>query len=150
MVIQGTAHWAKVLGAPGWGYKKQHKEWSVDIAISEAVKKQLLAAGMTKSVIKNKGDDRGDFLTFKRREFKRDGSPGKPIAVFDREGEEWPQNKLIGNGSIVNAKIVLNEQDDGEVKPGLIKLQVWEHVEFEGREGDDEDLPIDTSDEQWD
>ena len=140
MVIQGPVHYAKVLGAPAWGYKKQYKEWSVDLCIDAPTKARLLEAGMSKSAIKNKDDDRGDFITFKRRELKKDGTAGKPIEVVNKKGQPWDQKALIGNGSICNFKIALNEYE-GETKPGLIKMQVVEHVEYEGRAGDDEDLP---------
>lgn len=153
MVIKGKAYWAKVLGAPGWGYKKQHKEWSVDVSIDAKDKERLLAAGMGKQYIKNKDDDRGDFITFRRRELKRDGSPGKPIAVFDRRGKPWDEKTLIGNGSTVNIKIVLNEIDgQKETKPGLIKMQVVELVEYEGND-DNEDFATyddDGNEEKWD
>lgn len=140
MVLQGQVWYAKVLGAPAWGYKKQYKEWSVDMCLDEATRERLLAAGMSKSAIKNKGDDRGDFLTFKRRELKKDNTPGKPIEVVDKKGAPWDQKALIGNGSVCNFKIALNEYE-GETKPGLIKMQVVEHVAYEGRGEDDEDLP---------
>jgi len=153
MVIRGKAFWAKVLGQPGWGYKKQHKEWSTDVAITPKDKERLLAEGMGKQYIKNKDDERGDFLTFRRRELKRDGTPGKPISVFDKRGQPWPQETLIGNGSAVNIKIALNGVDgQKELKPGLIKMQVVELVEFEGRD-DDEDFPVyddDGNEEKWD
>lgn len=151
MVIQGKAYYAKVLGAPAWGYKNQYKEWSVDVTLDKATREKLLAAGMSKASIKNKDDARGDFITFKRREFKKDGTAGKPIEVVDKKGQPWSQKALIGNESVVNAKIILNENNDGEVKPGLLKLQVVEHVEYEGR-GDDEDLPVYNDDgtvEDW-
>lgn len=142
MIIKGTAHWAKVVGAPGWGYKNQHKEWSIDVAIDEATRKALIAAGVDGSYIKNKGDDRADFLTFRRRELKADGTPGKPIAIVDGKGNEWDGKTLLGNGTIVNAKIALNEREGAKTfKPGLIKLQVVKLVEYEGRAGgDDEDF----------
>ena len=151
MVIQGKAKWAKITGAPGWGYKKQYKEWSFDLGIDDATKNRLLEAGMHKQYIKNKDDDRGDFITFKRRELKKDGTPGKPIEVVDRYGKEWDPKKLIGNGSILNVKIALNEIPDQKgTKPGCIKVQVWDLVEYEGGDGDSEDFPVaDGSEEPW-
>jgi hypothetical protein len=153
LIIRGKAYWAKVIGAPGWGYKKQHKEWSIDVAIDEATKAQLIEAGVDSQYIKNKGDQHasgGDFVTFKRRDTKADGTPGKPIMVVDRNGQDWDGKTLIGNGSVVNVKIALNDRDGATTKkPGLIKMQVWELVEFEGREGDDEDFPVAGEAEEW-
>lgn len=139
MIIQGQAYWAKVLGAAKPGYQNQYNEWSIDITVDAKTKKRLLAEGVDASKIKNKGDERGDFLTLKRRELKQDGSPAKPIAVVDHNKNPWPQNQLIGNGSTVNAMIALNEGANG-IRPSLIKLQVVSLVEFEGS-GDGEDFP---------
>ena len=153
MIITGFAHYAKVLGKPAWGYEKQYKEWSIDVAISADTRTALIAAGMDSAAIKNKGDDRGDFITFKRREFKKDGEPGKPIEVVDKKQQAWDHAKLIGNGSKINAKIALNEQVGKKgLKPGIIKLQVVDLVEYEGRAMDEEDLPTyadDGSVETW-
>ena len=151
MILRGKTKWCKIVGAPGWGYKKQHKEWSFDQSIDEATKTALLEQGMDKKYIKNDNDDRGDYISFKRRELKKDGTPGKPIAIFDRKGEEWDQKKLIGNGSVLNVKIALNEIEGQKgTKPGCIKVQVWDLVEYEGRGGDDEDFPVEgASEEPW-
>lgn len=150
MIIRGKTKWAKIVGAPGWGYQKQHKEWSFDLSIDEASKKSLLDAGMDRKYIKNVDDDRGDFISFKRRELKKDGTPGKPIALFDRKGQEWDGKTLIGNGSVLNVKIALNEVPNQKgTKPGVIKVQVWDLVEYEGK-NDDEDFPVDGgSEEPW-
>lgn len=151
MIISGIAHWAKIVGAPGWGYKKQHKEWSMDVAIDENTRKALLAAGVDGKYIKNKGDEKGDFLTFRRRETKADGQPGKPIAIVDAKGNDWDGKTLIGNGSLVQAKLALNEVEGQKtLKPGLLKVRVVKLVEFEGREGgDDEDFDYDSGEEAW-
>lgn len=148
MVISGNAWYAKVLGAPAWGYKNQYKEWSLDVTLDEKTKAKLLEAGMGANFIKDKGDDRGEFLTFKRRETKKDGTPGKAFLVVDRKGQDWDQKKLIGNGSVVNIKIALNDDSENpKVKrPGLIKMQIVDHVAYEGR-GDEEELPVYVGDE---
>lgn len=152
MIINGTAYWAKVVGAPGWGYKKQHKEWSIDVAISEDTRKALLAAGVDGASIKNKGDEKGDFLTFRRRETKANGDPGKPIAIVDAKGNDWDGKTLIGNGTLIQVKLALNEQEGKKTfKPGLIKIRVVKLVEFEGRasDGDDDDFNYDSGEEEW-
>lgn len=137
MIIQGIAYWAKILGEPGWGYKNQYKEWSIDISLDDKTVKKLMAEGVAKDKIKNKGDDRGNFLTLKRRELRKDGEPAKRIPVVGPDGKTpWDQNVLIGNGSRVNVKLILNENDDGTVRPSILRLQVVEHVPY----GDGEDF----------
>lgn len=153
MVINGTGYYCKVLGKPANGYKNQYKEWSFDLAITDETRKALINAGMDSSFVKNKGDDRGDFITFKRREFRKDGTAAKPFEVVDRKQQPWDQTSLIGNGSKLNVKIALNEQPERKgLKPGAIKIQIVEHVPYEGRAGDDEDLPMynDDGSENWD
>lgn len=137
MIIQGIAYWAKILGEPGWGYKNQYKEWSIDISLDDKTVKKLMAEGVAKDKIKNKGDDRGNFLTLKRRELRKDGEPAKRIPVVGPDGKTpWDQNVLIGNGSRVNVKLILNENDDGTTRPSILRLQVVDHVPY----GDGEDF----------
>lgn len=149
MVIKGIAHWAKIVGKPSWGYQKQYKEWSIDVALNEATIKRLLDEGMDPKCIKNKRDDRGEFITFKRRELKNDGTPAKPIAIEDASGAEWDGKTLIGNGSEVLLKVVLNDIKDSKYKrPGLIKVRVQTLVPYEGKENDDEDFDT-FEEESW-
>lgn len=153
MIIKGTAHWAKIVGEPGWGYKKQHKEWSMDVSIDETTRKQLISEGMDGSYIKNKGDDRGDFITFRRRSVKANGDPAKPIDITDAKGETWGKD-LIGNGSTVLVKIALNDREGAKTKkPSLIKVRIMNLVAYEGGSGDSEDFEdyVDANgEEKWD
>lgn len=147
MIIQGKAHWAKIVGEPVWGYKNAHKEWSMDFCVDAKAREKLLAEGMDPSYIKNKGDERGDFITFRRRSVKRDGTEAKPIEIKTRAGADWDGKTRIGNGSTVNVKIALNDVEGKKgTKPSLIKVQVWELVPYAG--GDDEDFPV-GDDEDW-
>ena len=61
-------------------------------------KKSAVAEGLS---IKNKGDDRGDFVTIKRKAKRKDGSPNKAPDIMDNMKRPL-QNTLIGNGSTVN------------------------------------------------
>jgi hypothetical protein len=150
VIIRAKAYWAKVIGKPVKAYDpKDPPEWTIDLALDEDTKKKLLAEGMTESYIKNKGDDRGDFITFRRKSIKQDGNAAKPIEVVDDKRKPWDDRKL-GNGTVVNAMVVLNEipGPGGKLKnkPGLIKLQVVELVEYAGGERDE--FPS-SEDEEW-
>lgn len=136
MLIQGVIYWGMVLGAPFKG--KFHNGWSFDLSIDEETQKKLLEAGMKKDYLKNKGDDRGTFVQFRRDAVKTDGTPGKAYQVIGPDGNEWPQTKLIGNGSVVNVIVTLNERTfRGEkfLKPSALKLQVWNHEKYENNSG---------------
>lgn len=143
-MIRGSAFYAKVLGKAPLGYDKTEasREWSIDVGIDAATRKQLIAMGVG-DYVKNKGDKhpaKDDFIGFKRRAQKVDGDPAKPIRIVGPDGEPWPQDKLIGNGSIVNIQFALNEKAKGGLKPSILAIQVWEHVAYEG--GDREDFPV--------
>lgn len=140
MIIQGVAKWAKVVGEPGWGYQKKHKEWSIDVFIDEETAHKLEVEGLQEK-IKDKGD--GQYITFKRRELKSNGEPNNPIRIVDDHGNAWPDNKKIGNGSVVNVNFATNDHDNGR-SANILSLQVWDHVPF----GDD--FPVKTEDEGGD
>lgn len=137
-----------MVGKAQPGYKNQYNEWSLDVAVDDGTRQALVKAGLGDK-IKNKGDDRGDFITFKRRELKKDGTPAKPIEIVDRKGQPWG-NERIGNGSVVNVQFAVNDGPDDSKRAGIIKLQVWEHVPYEGGDGDGErdEFPIANDDEE--
>ena len=149
-MITGKAYWAKIVGAPVDGYQGAHKEWAMDLSIDEATKQRFIDEGLEEK-IKNKDDERGDFVTFRRKSVKRDGTDAKPIRVVDFQKNPWPENQLIGNGSKVNVKYAVNEGPNW-ISMGIIAVQVVDLVEYEGG-GDFEDFPAydeDGNEENWD
>ena len=130
MIIQGKAKWAKVLGEPAWGYQNAHKEWSIDVYVSDEVAAKLKDEGLGDK-IKDKGN--GKYISFKRKELKRDGSPNQPIRVVDHHGEPWG-NKKIGNGSVVNVNFAVNEFKPKQFTANILSMQVWDLVEYNGGE----------------
>ena len=131
MLIRGTGKWVKVLGEPAWGYKNAHKEWSLDLYVDEETCHRLEVEGL-KDKIKDKGN--GTFVTFKRREFKQDGTPNNPIRVVDHHGEPWDPKVSIGNGSILNVNFAINEYGKDQKSANILSMQVWELVKYEGSE----------------
>lgn len=146
-MIQGKAFWAKVVGKPVKGYNEGDLEWSIDVAVDAAARKKLVELGLEEK-IKNKGDDRGDFINFKRRARKKDGTESKPIKIVDKYGKDW-DGALIGNGSIVNVKFAVNEWEFGKksgVRADILALQVWDLVEY----ADKEPFPVaEGGEEDW-
>ena len=144
MMIQGKGFWTRITGKPHDGYKSTadaDKLWSFDLSIDDAVVKQFKDNNIGNKV-KNKGDERGNFVTWKRRAFKRDGDPAKPIRVVDRNGQPWDPTKKIGNGSILNVQFLINDAETETPRPSVIAVQVWELVEYEGG-GEFEEFPTD-------
>ena len=137
MMIQGKAHWAKIVGEPVGGYPngKGPKEWSVDIEVDKATIAKLMEAGMDEKYLKTSKDGKYQFIKFVRKELKFDGKPGKPFKIVARDRSEWPQDVKIGNGSVMNVKMDIQEvEGSGAMKPKAFSFQVWEHVPYEGGE----------------
>jgi hypothetical protein len=130
MLIQGKAKWAKVIGDPVWGYENKFKEWSVDVYVDEATAEKLKSEGLGDK-LKDKGN--GLYITNKRKELKKDGTPNQPIRVVDHHGEAWDKRK-IGNGSTVNVNFVINEYKPGQNNANILSMQVWDYVSYEGGE----------------
>jgi hypothetical protein len=130
MLIKGIAKWAKVIGEPSWGYENKFREWSIDVYIDEDTVKKLKAEGLSEK-IKDKGN--GPYISFKRKELKKDGTPNQPIRVVDHHGEAWDKRK-IGNGSTVNVNFVINEYKPGQNNANILSMQVWDYVSYEGGE----------------
>ena len=134
MLINGKAFWAKIVGSPVPGFDKNDPkavEWSFDLSINKDVVKQLKADGLG-AKIKNKGDERGDYIRLKRKGIKNDGNPAKAIQIFDAHGEVWG-NELIGNGSELNVNVAIEDGDYHGKKYRTMKpisVQVWDHVKY--------------------
>jgi hypothetical protein len=130
MLIQGKAKWAKITGKPHPGYENKFNEWSIDVYVDDATVERLKAEGLGDK-IKDKGN--GEYITFKRKELKKDGTPNQPIRVVDHRGEAWG-NQKIGNGSTVNVNFAINEFKPKQFNANILSLQVWDLVAYEGGE----------------
>ena len=116
-VLKGSAYWASIV-SPNTTFDSDGV-WSVDVGNLD--KKNLEIAKDDGLEIKNKGDDRGDFVTIKRRVRRKDGGMNKAPEVKDAQ-KRTMINTLIGNGSEVNV---------------LYSTYEWE---FKGRSGVSADL----------
>lgn len=133
-MISGKSFWFVATGAPKASIVNPVPQWSFDLSINDETKDKLLAVGMTENYLRDKGDERGTFVTFTRSSVKKDGSPGAPFRIVDAQDKPWPKNKLVGNGSELNVVITLNERTfRGKTfqKPSAIAIQVWNHVPYD-------------------
>jgi len=133
-IFTGKIYWAKVLADDfGPAYEEGDPDkWSFDLALDDNGVAEWKKIGFKKTV-KNKGGDRGDYVSFERAVSKADGTPSKPFAIVGPDLREWDQSVKIGNGSIVNVKLTVNEREYKGKKmlvPGVLEIQVWEHVEY--------------------
>ncbi len=147
-MIRGPIAWAK-LGKPQPGYTKSQLEWSFDLGVDKDGLKALQEAGVSiKKYVKPKVNEKNgkdhatglDYIKFARREIKADGTPAQPIRIVDRKGNDFDAERTkIGNGSIVNVKFAVNETQNGDMKPAVVAVQIWDLQEY----GDGEDFPTD-------
>ena len=126
-IISGEAYWAHVI-TPNTKFNPDG-EWSVEICNLDATNKKIAEAdGLT---LKNKGDERGDFVTLKQYARTKDGT-FKPMSVKDAQRNPFPADKRVGNGSKVNASYYPKPYDQygGGVKGYLQGVQVVDLVEY--------------------
>jgi len=116
-VISGIAYWAAITN-PNTTFDSDGV-WSIDVTNLD--KKNLAIVKKDGITLKNKGDDRGDFVTVKRRVRRKDGSLNRAPDLVDGQ-KRTMTNTLIGNGSKVNVHYTTYE---------------WE---FKGRAGVSADL----------
>jgi hypothetical protein len=96
-VIKGSAYWAHVI-SPNTKFDSDGV-WSIDVGNLD--KKNIEIAKNDGLEIKNKGDDRGDFITAKHQVRRKDGSMNKAPEIKDAQ-KRTMIGTLIGNGSEVN------------------------------------------------
>lgn len=128
--IRGKGYWMKVLGDPVDNYAKDGKEWVLDLTPDADGVKLLKKLGLSDR-IKNKGDERGDFITFKQRAVKANGEANRPINVVDAQGRAWPKETKLGNGTDIDLKFNVRDYGPGKregVYPQAIR--VLEAVEY--------------------
>ncbi len=116
-VIKGNAYWASIV-SPNTTFDSDGV-WSVDVANLD--EKNVNIAKEDGLDVKNKGDDRGSFVTVKRKVRRKDGNMNKQPEVVDASKRNIAST-LIGNGSEVNV---------------LYSTYEWE---FKGRSGVSADL----------
>ena len=116
-VISGNAYWAAITN-PNTTFDSDGV-WTIDVCNLD--KKNLDTVKKDGLALKNKGDDRGDFVTVKRRVRRKDGSLNRAPDLVDGQKRTMSQT-LIGNGSEVNVHYTTYE---------------WE---FKGRAGVSADL----------
>ena len=116
-VLKGNAYWASIV-SPNTTFDSDGV-WSIDVSnLDEKNINQAKADGLD---VKNKGDDRGSFVTIKRKVRRKDGNMNKQPEVVDAAKRNIA-NTMIGNGSEVNV---------------LYSTYEWE---FKGRSGVSADL----------
>ena len=149
-VISGTAYWASVI-TPNTKFDADGV-WTIDVGnLDDLNKKKAQKDGLT---IKNKGDEKEDFVTFKRKVRNAKGSLNRQPNVVDAN-KRLITETMVGNGSKVNVLYEPFEWNFGGktgVSADLRAVQVTELVPYSTEEDDAFDVVPDgfTSDEAED
>ena len=149
-VISGTAYWASVI-TPNTKFDADGV-WTIDVGnLDDLNKKKAQKDGLT---IKNKGDEKDDFVTIKRKVRNAKGNLNRQPNVVDAN-KTLITETMIGNGSKVNVLYEPFEWNFGGktgVSADLRAVQVTELVPYTTEEDDAFDVIPDgfTSDEAED
>ena len=129
-VINGKAYWASIT-SPNTTFDSDGV-WTVDVGNLDANNKKIAEKdGLT---IKNKGDDREDFVSIKRNVKRKDGAMNSAPLILDAQ-KRTIMNTLIGNGSTVNVLYTTYEwkfKGRAGVSADLKKVQVVDLVPYQG------------------
>ena len=149
-VISGTAYWASVI-TPNTKFDADGV-WTIDVGnLDDLNKKKAQKDGLT---IKNKGDEKDDFVTIKRKVRNAKGNLNRQPNVVDAN-KTLITETMVGNGSKVNVLYEPFEWNFGGktgVSADLRAVQVTELVPYTTEEDDAFDVVPDgfTSDEAED
>ena len=149
-VISGTSYWASVI-SPNTKFDADGV-WTIDVGnLDDLNKKKAQKDGLT---IKNKGDEKEDFVTFKRKVRNNKGNLNRQPNVVDAN-KRLIRETMIGNGSKVNVLYEPFEWNFGGktgVSADLRAVQGTELVPYTTEEDDAFDVIPDgfTSDEAED
>ena len=148
-VISGTAYWASIQSP---NTKFEPHRWSINVGNLDAENKAIAEKdGLT---VKNKGDEKEDFVTIKRKVRNAKGSLNRQPNVV-AANKRLITDTMIGNGSKVNVLYEPFEWNFGGktgVSADLRAVQVTELVPYSTDEDDAFDVVPDgfTSDEAED
>ena len=123
--ITGKCHYASIT-EPN---TKFEPVWSIQVEVNDDNRSAIEGAGLN---ISNKEDDRGDFVTIKRKVLRKDGTQRQPPIVKDSQNNLWG-GKLIANGSTVNVKAIPFEwtyAGKSGVSADLAAVQVVDFIEY--------------------
>ena len=140
-ILKGKAYWAKLDRASNM-FDTNKPRWSIDLALDKKSVNEVTEKGIP---IKNKGDERGDFVTLTKDKFLNDGKELPKPRLIDAKKNDI-SGTLIGNGSIVKVAYYpykwnysLGNTERNGVKGILQGVQVIDLVEYVPKDGFEEE-----------
>ena len=130
--ITGKCHYASIT-EPN---TKFDPVWSIQVEVNDDNREVVEKSGLN---IANKGDERGDFVTIKRKVHRKDGTQRNAPLVMDSQNNRWNNDKKIANGSTVNVKAIPYEWDyagKSGISADLAAIQIVDFIEYAGNQQD--------------
>ena len=130
--ITGKCHYASIT-EPN---TKFDPVWSIQVEVNDDNREVVEKSGIK---VSNKGDERGDFVTIKRKVHRKDGSQRNAPLVMDSQNNRWNNDKKIANGSTVNVKAIPYEWDyagKSGISADLAAVQIVDFIEYSGNQQD--------------
>lgn len=119
--VEGEVYWAKIVGDKALhdNYDGDAREWSYELVPNDTgFLKEHRLLDRLKDKDDPKNPDKGNYLVLRKPELNKDGEKNDPIAIYDHvDGKdiEW-DNRLIGNGTKVVAKLSITDWGKGKKK----------------------------------
>ena len=130
--ITGKCHYASIT-EPN---TKFDPVWSIQVEVTDDNREVVEKSGLK---VANKGDERGDFVTIKRKVHRKDGTERTAPLVMDSQNNRWNNDKKIANGSTVNVKAIPYEWDyagKSGISADLAAVQIVDFIEYSGNQQD--------------
>ena len=130
--ITGKCHYASIT-EPN---TKFDPVWSIHVEVTDDNREVVEKSGLK---VANKGDERGDFVTIKRKVHRKDGTQRNAPLVMDSQNNRWNNDKKIANGSTVNVKAIPYEWDyagKSGISADLAAVQIVDFIEYSGNQQD--------------
>ena len=130
--ITGKCHYASIT-EPN---TKFDPVWSIQVEVTDDNREVVEKSGLK---VANKGDERGDFVTIKRKVHRKDGTQRNAPLVMDSQNNRWNNEKKIANGSTVNVKAIPYEWDyagKSGISADLAAVQIVDFIEYSGNQQD--------------
>lgn len=133
--VPGRIYWAKLVGKKALvpNYERTGKEWAYELVPDDTTfLKEHRLLDRLKDKEDPKNPDKGEFLHIKKPEFTKDGAENSPIPIYDSEGQPWGEDRLLGNGTRVVAKLNIVDWGVGKKKSIYTQaLRIEELVPYE-------------------
>lgn len=156
--IEGIGEWAHNLFVPDIKFpNKKHPEWGgrrhVTLRLSKDEYKKMKDVGLSHRV---KPDPETFEYIYRPSVWeygtRKDGTVfERPIEIVDKDGNPWPEDVTIGNGSKLVVKVetyTAKYEGTTSKEATLVRVQVVDHVKYENPDAEDGTTEETTSDDE--